>query len=156
MTDIRETLLLEVHHAIAAAAREAVAKLGRTNIPAPSSSRCGPLEPSVSAARGSLAVYPPTDSMGAQLSAPEADAIVGMSLSPDARSGLEKLFADAAAAAFFHFFCLLDGVADPEVQPVEGWRGAALAPRADERDVPMLHDDFFDSYWRYREVARRR
>jgi hypothetical protein len=61
------------------------------------------------------------DSTGAQLSTAEIEAIVGMTLSSEARSGLEKLIADASASAFFRFFCLPDGVGDPEVQPVESW-----------------------------------
>ena len=116
------------------------------------SDAASPLERSIAAARASLVTYPPMDSTGAQLSSAETAAIVGMSLSTEARSGLEKLVADAAAAAFFRFFCLLDGVADPEVREVDDWFGAVLTAPPNDEDRPMLHDELFDSYWRYREA----
>jgi hypothetical protein len=152
--DIPETLLLEVHRAIETAAKEAVLKIGRPVSSPALSDAASPLERSVAAARASLVVYPPIDySTGAQLSSAETAAIVGMSLSSDARSGLEKLVADAVAAAFFRFFCLLDGVADPQVREVDDWFGAVLAAPPDG-DRPMLHDELFGSYWRYRETSR--
>ncbi len=156
MADVRATLLLEVHRAIEVAAKEAVAKLGRPKLAPPPRDGLSTLERSVRDFRESLVVYPPMDSTGAQLSAAETDAIVGMTLSSEARSGLEKLVADASASAFFRFFCLLDGVGDPEVEPVKDWYGAAFAPPTDEQDTLMLHDEFFDSYSRYRELAKKR
>jgi hypothetical protein len=152
--DIPETLLLEVHRAIETAAKEAVRKIGRPVGSPALSDGATPLERSVAAVRASLVVYPPMDSTGDQLSSAETAAIVGMSVSSEARSGLEKLVADAAAAAFFRFFCLLDGVADPEVREVDDWFGAVLAAPPDDEDRPMLHDELFDSYWRYRETSR--
>jgi len=152
--DLSETLLLEVHRAIETAAKEAVAKIGRPVSSSALSDAASPLERSVAAARASLVGYPPTSSPGAQLSSAETAAIVGMSLSSEARSGLEKLVADAAAAAFFRFFCILDGVADPEVREVDDWFGAVLAAPLDDGDRPMLHDELYDSYWRYREASR--
>lgn len=156
MTDIRATLLLEVHRAIASAAEDAVAKIGRPRPALPSRHGSSPLELSVRHTQESLVVYPPTDSTGAQLSTAETDAIVGLSLSSEARSGLEKLIADASASAFFRFFCLLGGVGDPEVQPVDDWYGAAFAPPSGEEEGLMLHDEFFDSYSRYRELTQSR
>jgi hypothetical protein len=152
--DIPETLLLEVHRAIETAAKEAVSKIGRPVSSSALSDAASPLEQSIAAVRASLVAYPPMDSTGAQLSSAETAAIVGMSLSSEARSGLEKLVADAAAAAFFRFFCVLDGVADPAVREVEDWFGAVLAAPPNDEDRPMLHDELFDSYWRYREASR--
>jgi hypothetical protein len=153
--DIREALLLEVHRAIETASKEAVLKVGRlVRFPALSDVD-SPLERSVAAVGASLVLYPPMDSTGAQLSSAETAAIAAMSLSPEERSGLEKLVADAAAAAFFRFFCLLDGVADPEVHHVDNWSGAVLAAAPGDEDRPMLHDELFESYWRYREASRR-
>lgn len=155
MTDIRETLLLEVHRAIEMAAKEAVSKLGRPR-PAPTvSDPTSTLERSVRAAQGSLVVYPPVDATGPQLTPAETAAIATLPLSFEARSGLEKLVADAAAAAFFRFFCLLDGVGDPEVERVHPWHGAIFAEPANLADRAMLHDQFFDSYFRYREAMDR-
>jgi hypothetical protein len=155
VTDIRETLLLEVHRAIETAAREAVSKLGRPR-PAPTvSDPESALERSVHALRSSLLVYPPMNATGPQLTPAETEAISAMTLSSEARSALEKLCADAAAAAFFRFFCVLDGVSDPEVQRVQPWHGAVFADSAGEGDRAMLHDQFFDSYFRYREAMDR-
>ena len=154
MTDIPETLLLEVHRAIEAAAKEAISKLGRPVRSPATSDDASPLERSIRAFQASLVTYPPMDSNGAQLSPAETDALVHLALSPEARSALEKLFADAAAAAFFRFFCLLDGVGDPEVQRVDNWHGAILTSPPGDEDRPMLHDELFDSYWRYREISR--
>jgi hypothetical protein len=156
VTDILETLLLEVHLAIETAAKEAISKLGSPDRSPPTSDDASPLERSVRAFQASLVAYPPMDLNGAQLSAAETDALVRLALSPEARSALEKLFADAAAAAFFRFFCLLDGVGDPKVRHVDDWRGAVLTAPPDDRDRPMLHDELFDSYRRYREISRPR
>ena len=154
MTNIPEILLLEVHRAIEVAAKHAITKIGRPVSPPALPDTASGLEQSNAGVRASLAAYPPVDSSGAQLSSAETAAIVAMSLSPDARSGLEKLVADAVAAAFFRFFCLLDGVADPDVREVSDWFGAVLAAPTEDEDRPMLHDELFDSYWRYREARR--
>jgi len=152
--DIPETLLLEVHRAIETAAKEAVLKIGRPVSSPVVSDVASPLERSVAAGRASLVLYPPMDSTGAPVSSAETAAIAAMSLSREERSGLEKLVADAAAAAFFRFFCLLDGVADPEVHQVDDWSGAVLAAPPGDEDRPMLHDELFESYWRYRVASR--
>jgi hypothetical protein len=153
VTDIPETLLLEVHRAIETAAKEAVSKLGRPLNSPPLSDHASPLAQSVASFKASLVAYPPADSSGGPLSPGETTALAGMVLSPEARAGLEKLFADAAAAAFFRFFCLLDGVGNPDLQPVDDWLGAVLTAPPDDEDRPMLHDAFFDTYWRYREIS---
>lgn len=139
MTDLNETLLLEVHRLIEVAAKEAVTKLGS----GPRRSRDEP-----------LVTYPPTDAATPLLSAAEVDALNSLTLSAEARSGLERVVADAAASAFFSFFCLLDGAADPEVQDAGEWLGAELHAPSDDDDRPMLHDEFLESYWRYRELSQ--
>jgi len=155
-TEIHETLLLEVHRVVEAVAKEAVLKVGQPVDVAARLPGATPLAHSVAEARAALVTYPPQDAgeaNGNQLSSAESAAIASLVLSPAARAGLEKLFADAAAGAFFRFFCLLDGVADPQVRPVAAWVGARLAEPQPDEDGPMLHDELFESYWRYRELA---
>jgi hypothetical protein len=77
-----------------------------------------------------------------------------MALTAEGRSGLKKLIADATANAFYRFFCLVDGVGDPEVQFVEGWLGAAIRERAGDVDEGMLHDEFLESYLAYRKLRK--
>jgi hypothetical protein len=77
-----------------------------------------------------------------------------MSLTPDARSALEKLVSDAAARALFRFFCLIDAVGDPQIVEVNEWLGAAIGKRNLRKHYPMLHDEFMESYWHYRELKR--
>lgn len=57
--------------------------------------------------------YPP----GAELSKEEKDALSDLRFSQQAKSGLKKIVADACAYPLFHFFSLLDGVTDPEIDP---------------------------------------
>ena len=152
MTDIEETLLLEVHHAIAVSAKEAVEKLGQPITIPPTPVGDSPLERAIHALETSLVNYPPAESGDGPLTSAETEALVRLKLSPEARSGLEKLIADAASAAFFRFFCLLDAVGDPELEAVDEWYGAVLAKPSDNEDRAMLHDEFFESYWRYREA----
>ena len=66
------------------------------------------------------------------------------------RSALQKLIADSCASAFFAFFCLRDGVADPEVASVEHWSGAKLVEGMDGSE---LHDEFGVSFWDYEKIS---
>ena len=156
---IREILLLECHGAIATAAKEAVEKLGQPRPYIDGAVQAGVPDPiealkqSVQALKSSLVTYPPMGDSGTVLSRAEHDALTELSLTAEARAGLEKVIADAAAAAFFQFFCLIDGVGDPGLRTVHSWRGAAIREPVEDEDEPMLHDEFFDSYWHYRELS---
>ena len=87
--------------------------------------------------------YPPNGS----LSSAERAALSELSLSDAAASGLTKMLADASATAVFQWLCVVDAVGDPEGHPYECWLGANLAEPDEEIDTPMLHDEFFDSWW---------
>lgn len=127
-----ETLLLETHRHMAAAAMAVVEKIG--------SREAGP-----------GLTYPPNGS----LSAGEEQALRSMDLSAVQRAALQKVVADACAAAFFDFFNLIDATADPEVKPPRGvWLGASITAPKDDRDREMLHDAFFDSYSDYEKTSR--
>ena len=108
----------------------------------------------LAAVAAALVSYPPSDGKSAPLSRDEHEALARMQLSPAARTALEKLFADATAEVIFGLLCMVDGVGDPEVAPVKNWVGADLAARRSHEDREMLHDAFFESYWRYLELTK--
>ena len=129
-TDIRKTLLLEIHRIIANTAKHTVDELD-------------------AGITGESMTYPPKP----MLSKPEVDALCALQLTTDLQSGLQKLIADSCASAFFLFFSLIDGVADPEVRDVGLWLGARIVEPPDDEDAPMWHDDLYESYWQYEELT---
>ncbi|MEQ1736808.1 MAG: hypothetical protein ABL886_10470 [Rhodoglobus sp.] len=138
---VRRSLLVEVHRCIECSAEETVAKLGRIRtrpVPAPDE-----IDPEA------LLHYPPTDTLTTR----EEHVLRAMQLSSFERSALTKLIADSSAAAFFQFFNLIDGTADPEITPPdETWLGAWVVAPKDDRDRDMLHDEFYESYHEYLEA----
>lgn len=64
-----------------------------------------------------------------------------------------QVIAAAAASSFFHFLSLVDGVADPQVIEFDEWLGLELIQPTDDSDRPMLHDDFYESYWEYQRAS---
>jgi hypothetical protein len=164
---IRMALLVESHRLIAQAAADAAAKVGRPN-PRRKRRVRGSLVGGESAAvdrspgwkealasmersAQQLLSYPPKD----VLSASEELALTTLKLRPTERRALEKLVADACASAFFHFFCLIDAAGDPETVPAPVWMGAWITAPQDDRDMPMLHDQFYELYWEYeRRMSR--
>ncbi len=122
---IRTALFIEVHRAIEESA-ESVAQLETDDLS-----------------------YPP----GADLTSDEVDALSALELSEPAKSGLRKLVADACSYPLFHLFSLLDGATDPETELDEMWMGATIELNADDDDddddTPMLHDEFYESFWAY-------
>lgn len=138
-------MLLEAHRCVDDASIEAVEKIGlQRRRPAPSD---GDIDPEA------LLAYPPSNA----LTPDEEHALRAMSLSPIERAALRKLVADGCAAAFFHFFNLLDATGDPEVKPSRGgWLGAWIVAPKDDQDREMLHDGFYETYEEYEKVGRRR
>jgi len=120
--ELRDALFIEIHKAIEESA-ESVAQLQTSHLS-----------------------YPP----GVELTPEETAALQTLNLSAVARSALRRLAANACSYPLFQFFCLLDGVADPESEPDDVWLGATLAEKPDE-DEPMLHDEFYESYWLWKE-----
>ena len=115
----RNALFLDVHNAITESA-ESVVELDAADL-----------------------AYPP----GVELTADEAHALSLIQLTEPAKSGLRKLVANACSNPIFQFFSLLDGVADPSVDLQDVWLGATLEVNTSDEDEPMLHDEFFESYW---------
>lgn len=93
--------------------------------------------------------YPP----GVELSKDEEEALSGLRLSQQAKSGLKKIVTDACAYPLFHFFSLLDGVTGPEIDSNDEWFGATIAEKPEE-DEPMLHDELYESYWTYHKKEK--
>ncbi len=93
----------------------------------------------------SLVFYPP-EAGEPPLSREEHEALANLALTSACRRGMEKLVADAAASAFFGFFCLLDGVADPALARHDLWLGAVIRkPREDDEEHrEMLHDELLE------------
>ena len=120
---IRDALFLEIHKAIEESAQSVVSQLQSSGLS-----------------------YPP----GAELTPDEMAALSSLTLSEAAKSGLRKVVADACAYPLFHFFTLLDGVADPETDLGGVWLGASIAEKPEE-DEPMLHDELYESYWLYKK-----
>ena len=90
--------------------------------------------------------YPPN----AGLSPAEQAALESLDVMPDLESALRKVIADASSAPLFRLFALLDGVGDPEEYD-DLWSGLVLRkPGEDEEQSEMLHDQFFESYWEWR------
>jgi len=164
--EIRETLLLEIHALIEQAASEAVKKIGRGDrysLPDPVPPGSPPLDLDAAVKRAcdmgmrSLVVYPP-QAGEPQLSREEHEALANLALTSACRRGMEKLVADAAASAFFGFFCLVEGVADPALAHHDLWCAVIRKPREDDKEGhrAMLHDELLGSYWRYLELRNAR
>jgi hypothetical protein len=122
---VRQALFFEIHRSIEEAAKACVADI---------------LSPDES-----TLTYPPNGT----LTEAERAALRTLTVSPDARAALEKLTADACSYPLFHLFAVMDGVADPATDVGE-WLGVTLESRQ-EGEEDMLHDEFFESYWDYRD-----
>lgn len=152
--DARDTLLVELHRIIADTAAEAAAKFGAPppqappHMVAPARNESVPgLTASIRELMTAIVHYPPTGATGPAMTTEEVSAISSLQLSDAARSAVAKLIADANAATLFRFFCLIDGVADPELVDSPTWSGASLLAR--QPDNEMLHDLLYECYWAY-------
>lgn len=89
------------------------------------------------------------------LTADEQSALQELKGNEVLRSALRKVLASTAAGVFFDFFCVLDGVADPDPWARE-WSGVRLRdlPSDDNEDAPLLHDEFYATYWDWKEKRK--
>jgi len=71
------------------------------------------------------------------------------------KNALRKVIADNSAGIIFSMLNLLDGTADPKLMLSE-WTGVKLVDQendeGEEEFQDMLHDSFFESYWKWREL----
>jgi|SRR5687768_2076124 len=166
-SEIREILLVEAHRILNEEAKRVTEKLGK---PIPKEARPGYLtdedisvlkqvgfsqpnhpivqkEMRASIERTKVLSYPPKE----VLSSEELDALENMKLSAAECRAIERLVAEACSATLFHFFCLMDSVAHPELMKVDHWSGAQFV--APSEDDASLHDEFFQKYWDYEKLS---
>lgn len=94
-----------------------------------------------------LAVYPPNGGYTDE----EKVALRSIASVPNTESALRKVLANASASVIFNMLNWFDGTSDPES---ENWTGVTLVDSDTVGDPPyaMLHDDFYDKYWDWRET----
>jgi hypothetical protein len=151
------TLLLEAHSYIAQASQEAVRRIGlslrRKPYPTDTSKLGAADRKRVAAISDALSKmtlnYPPEAQV---LTPPEERALRAMKLTATEQNALRKLIAEACHASMFSFFCLMDAVGHPYVVDCRTWLGARFAARG---EGPMLHDEFGDLYWQYKDATLR-
>jgi hypothetical protein len=80
----------------------------------------------------------------------EKEALARLTLSTEELLGLKKLIVSACITPIFDFFCLLDGVADPEKGEFDPWLGLTISQKPEE-DEPMFHDELYKSYWLFKQ-----
>ncbi len=121
--EIRDVIFIDIHKAIEESAKSVLSPMQNQSLS-----------------------YPP----GNELTKEEMSALSNLKLSDAAKSGIKKLLMDACAYPLFHFFSLLDAVTDPESDIGDTWLGATIDSKSTE-DEPMLHDEFYESYWLYQK-----
>jgi hypothetical protein len=92
--------------------------------------------------------YPPNGG----LTENEIKALEELKGNEELKSALRKVLASTTADVFFDIFNLIDGTADPE--PGTGkWTEVMLVDKPEDLDegVEFLHDDFYGTYWNWKE-----
>lgn len=163
--ELESLLLLEIHRVITDVARTAVTKLGRA-VPVEaregyitahdiavlkSTNSLDFLNPAVrksmeaTMARNKFLSYPPDG----KITERDATALESLHLNKDQQSVVERVISEACHDAFFHFFCLLDSVGDPQLTQTKHWGGARFEyPR---KEGAMLHDKIGSLYYEFRK-----
>jgi len=68
------------------------------------------------------------------------------------QSAMRKVLASCAGGVVFDMLNLIDGTSDPEHGD---WDGVSLVDKPeDAADAEFLHDDFFSTYWNWREKRK--
>jgi hypothetical protein len=100
--------------------------------------------------------YPPNE----ELSLEERDALSALKAIPSIESALKKVIRDVASSPLFLLFTYLDGVTEPTDD--ESWSGVALIDMPEDEafdeelsSEEMLHDNFFGTYWDWKEKKQR-
>jgi hypothetical protein len=92
--------------------------------------------------------YPPNGG----LTEKEIDALEELKGKEELKSALRKILASTTADVFFDIFNIIDGTADPD--PGTGkWTEVMLVDKPEDldEDVEFLHDDFYGTYWDWKE-----
>lgn len=96
--------------------------------------------------------YPPNGG----LSDKEIDALKELKGKDELKSALRKILASTTADVFFDIFNLIDGTSDPD--PGTGkWTEVMLVDKPEDvdEDVEFLHDDFYGTYWDWKEKRQK-
>jgi len=71
------------------------------------------------------------------------------------KNALRKVIADNSAGVVFSMLNMIDGTTDPKLM-LDEWTGIKLVDQEHNEDAvkfqDMLHDSFFESYWKWREL----
>jgi len=71
------------------------------------------------------------------------------------KNALRKVIADNSAGVVFSMLNIIDGTTDPKLM-FDEWTGIKLVDQEHNEDAEefqaMLHDSFFESYWKWREL----
>jgi len=71
------------------------------------------------------------------------------------KNALRKVIADNSAGVVFSMLNIIDGTTDPRLM-LDEWTGIKLVDKGHNEDAEkfqdMLHDSFFESYWKWREL----
>jgi hypothetical protein len=66
------------------------------------------------------------------------------------KSALKKVFAACTASVIFDMFCDIDGVSEPN--GTDDWFGLDLKEKEeDSEDNEFLHDEFYGTYWDWKD-----
>ena len=93
--------------------------------------------------------YPPNGGLTEQ----EQEEIKKLQGNENLKSALRKVIASNTADTFFDFFNLIDGTSSPEKGD---WNGVTIVDISEdnENDLEFLHDDFYATYWDWREIRK--
>jgi hypothetical protein len=123
----KQALLLEIHQSIENTAKQVIESLSLGKSP--------------------ILSYPPNS----HLTTEEETSLTEIKSNKILQNALRKIITDAAQAPFFHFFCLLDGVSNPEYIK-EKWLGCELHQvTGREEQTEFLHDELFETYWTWQQ-----
>src|SRR5688572_31372606 len=71
------------------------------------------------------------------------------------KNALRKVIADNSAGIIFNMLNIIDGTTDPKLM-FDEWTGIKLVDQEHDEDAKefqdMLHDSFYESYWKWREL----
>ncbi|MEP7129387.1 MAG: hypothetical protein ABI729_10985 [Chitinophagales bacterium] len=83
----------------------------------------------------------------------EQGALLKLKSDSDLKSGLRKVIASSSACVIFDLFSIIDGTADPDPN-LGKWTEISFIDKTEDIEEPedMLHDNFFETYWDWKEV----
>lgn len=93
-------------------------------------------------------LYPPNG----RLTAAEMKTLAKLQGNEPVMTALRKLLANNTAGVLFDFFNLIDGTAEPDIE-AEKWSEVLLVDKPEDfdEDVQFLHDEFYGTYWDWKE-----